>query len=259
LGHRVASNGSSRFKLHLRPKTGSMSLFDGPAIPPLPVKQGVVQVLADYVRYLYDCSKLYIKETHANGPSLWQSVEKTIDYVFTHPNGWEGPQQAQMRQAAVLAGLISDDDKGHARISFVTEGEASLHFCIKSGLSAQAIQVRHPSFLYAGWAFALKRRPARRRYCDRRCWWRNYRYQLVSRPEWQIPRDSSGAVSVSHFDTATVASANPHCFPRCLPGFRFCDESCSGPSARYAVIIVHDRQWPRANNTFSRPITGHII
>ncbi|KAH6910156.1 hypothetical protein BKA70DRAFT_1424706 [Coprinopsis sp. MPI-PUGE-AT-0042] len=32
------------------------------------------------------------------------------------------------------------DEKGHARISFVMEGEASLHYCVKSGLSAQAIQ-----------------------------------------------------------------------------------------------------------------------
>ncbi|KAH6910157.1 hypothetical protein BKA70DRAFT_1424707 [Coprinopsis sp. MPI-PUGE-AT-0042] len=75
------------FKLHIRPKTGSLSLFDGPVVPPLPIKQGVVKVFADYVKYLHDCLKLYIKETHANGPSLWQSVEKTIDYVFTHPNG----------------------------------------------------------------------------------------------------------------------------------------------------------------------------
>jgi hypothetical protein len=116
-------------------------LFDGIEIPDLPVKLGVVKVFADYVRYLYDCSKLYIKETHANGDSLWKSVERDIDFVFTHPNGWEGPQQAQMRLAAVTAGLVEDDEKGRGRISFVTEGEASLHYCIKSGLSTEAIEV----------------------------------------------------------------------------------------------------------------------
>ncbi len=28
------------------------------------------------------------------------------DYVLSHPNGWEGTQQSQMRSAAILAGLI---------------------------------------------------------------------------------------------------------------------------------------------------------
>jgi hypothetical protein len=120
-----------------------MRLFDGLDIPSLPADQGVVKVLSDFFKYLYNCSKLYIQESHANGPSLWESVEKTVEYVFTHPNGWEGPQQAKMRQAALMAGLVSDDDKGQARISFVTEGEASLHYCVNGGLSTQAIQVGH--------------------------------------------------------------------------------------------------------------------
>ena len=118
-----------------------MSLTDGSKIPPLPFNHTVVKVFADYIKYLYDCSKAYIKETHANGASLWQSVEQTIEYVLTHPNGWEGSQQNQMRQAAVKAGLISDNDTGHARVSFVTEGEASLHYCVDKGLSTQAIHV----------------------------------------------------------------------------------------------------------------------
>lgn len=138
-----------RFKLHLRPKTGPLSLFDGPAIPELPLKLGVVKVFADYARYLYDCSKRYITETHANGDSLWKSVEKNIDFVFTHPNGWEGAQQALMRDAAVAAGLVVDDGEGRGRISFVSEGEASLHYCIKSGLSTEAIDVQSISAFHA--------------------------------------------------------------------------------------------------------------
>jgi len=54
--------------------------------------------------------------------------------VLSHPNGWEGAQQWQMRQAAILAGLIPDTTAGHSRLSFVTEGEASLHFAIHNGL-----------------------------------------------------------------------------------------------------------------------------
>jgi hypothetical protein len=47
-----------------------------------------------------------------------------------------------MRRAAVTAGLIPDGAAGQARLSFVTEGEASLHFCIQKGLTNEAIKVR---------------------------------------------------------------------------------------------------------------------
>jgi len=73
---------------------------------------------------------------------MWSSVQKDIQFVLSHPNGWEGFQQSQMRKAAVLAGLISDTPDEHARITFVTEGEASLHFAIQNGLSAQDIKAR---------------------------------------------------------------------------------------------------------------------
>ena len=46
-----------------------------------------------------------------------------------------------MRKAAVMAGLIPDTEDGHSQLSFVTEGEASLHCCIQSGLTNEAIQV----------------------------------------------------------------------------------------------------------------------
>jgi hypothetical protein len=68
-------------------------------------------------------------------------VASEIDYVISHPNGWEGYQQSQIREGVVLAGLIPDTTDGHARVSFVTEGEASLHFSIDNGLPAGAMQV----------------------------------------------------------------------------------------------------------------------
>ncbi|EAU91819.2 hypothetical protein CC1G_04586 [Coprinopsis cinerea okayama7 len=127
------------FKLHLRPRGQRSNLF-GPSMPPLPPGKTVIQVFADYMRYLFDCTALYIAETHANGGLLWNSVKDDIAFVFTHPNGWEGAQQAQMRQAAVMAGLIPGSDEGHKRIHFVTEGESSLHYCINNGLSTEALQ-----------------------------------------------------------------------------------------------------------------------
>lgn len=72
---------------------------------------------------------------------MWDSFGDNIDIVLTHPNGYEGPQQSMMREAAVLAGLVPDAEAAEARVQLVTEGEASLHYCIQSGLSTDAIKV----------------------------------------------------------------------------------------------------------------------
>jgi len=61
--------------------------------------------------------------------------------VLSHPNGWEGPQQTRMRNAAVYGKLVPDTDEGRARIRFVTEGEASLHACVLNGLAADVLSV----------------------------------------------------------------------------------------------------------------------
>jgi len=42
----------------------------------------------------------------------------------------------------VHGGLVSDTDAGRAKIRFVTEGEASLHACVLSGLASEVLSVR---------------------------------------------------------------------------------------------------------------------
>ena len=101
----------------------------------------MVGVFADFLSYLLECASSYIQDTHANGPDLWNSVKSDIDFVLSHPNGWEGAQQSEIRRAAVLAELIPDNESGHSRISFVTEGEASLHYSVENGLPAGAMKV----------------------------------------------------------------------------------------------------------------------
>lgn len=122
------------FKLHLRPTQANAPAagHKKDEVPPLPPNKTVVDVFADFMKYLLDCAKAYISQTH--GEKVWTSLENDIMYVLTHPNGWGGPQQGQMRQAAVKAGWIPDTEHGAARVSFVTEGEASLHFCLSNGL-----------------------------------------------------------------------------------------------------------------------------
>jgi len=131
---------SSRFKLHLRNKIGTGKNVSKD-IPSLPLNKSVVDVFSDFLRYLFLCAENYIKDTHANGPVFWESVKNDIDLVLSHPNGWEGTQQQEMRKAAVAARLIPDTGPGHSRLTFVTEGEASLHFSIQNGLPVGAMKV----------------------------------------------------------------------------------------------------------------------
>ena len=122
-------------------------------IPPLPANKTIVQVFGDFLRYLYKCTRTYIEQTHAGGVELWSSLEGHVDFVLTHPNGWEGPQQAQMRSAAIHGALIPDSPDGHARVQFVTEGEASLHYCISNNYSSDVIKVIHFIFQIVFLAF----------------------------------------------------------------------------------------------------------
>ncbi|KAF8907421.1 hypothetical protein CPB85DRAFT_840353 [Mucidula mucida] len=121
------------FKLHLRPKALAASHITDADIPALPRGKTALDIFADFLRYLFAAAKAYIIETTPSGVSLWNSVEHNIDFVLTHPNGWEGQQQGLMRRAAVVAGLI-EDGIGQERLQFVTEGEASLHFCINKNV-----------------------------------------------------------------------------------------------------------------------------
>ncbi|PCH36676.1 hypothetical protein WOLCODRAFT_109026 [Wolfiporia cocos MD-104 SS10] len=128
------------FKLHLRPTSLKSEGDIRARVPPLPRGKTVIDVFADFLRYLYSCAQKYIVETHANGESLWVSIESQIELVLSHPNGWEGNQQTKMRRAAIQGGLVPDTQAGHSRVHFVTEGEASLHFCINSGFATETLQ-----------------------------------------------------------------------------------------------------------------------
>ncbi|GJE90679.1 HSP70 family protein [Phanerochaete sordida] len=128
------------FKLHLRPNALESDGLRAADLRPLPPGKTVVEVFGDFLMYLFDCTKKYIIETHPNGASLWSSVQDRIEIVLSHPNGWEGSQQGKMRQAAVYARLVPDTPDGHARVHFVTEGEASLLYCVDNGLAANVIR-----------------------------------------------------------------------------------------------------------------------
>ncbi|PBK65414.1 hypothetical protein ARMSODRAFT_940364 [Armillaria solidipes] len=127
----------SGFKLHLRPNIQGFAIqARSTNFPPLPPGKDVVSVFADFFKYLFECAKTYILETQPSATTFWSSVEDSIEFILSHPNGWEGRDQANMRRATVLAGLVPNEAAGEERVHFVTEGEASLHFCIHHGLSS---------------------------------------------------------------------------------------------------------------------------
>ncbi|KAJ7157455.1 hypothetical protein C8R46DRAFT_1178680 [Mycena filopes] len=126
------------FKLHLRPTTGVISRA---SIPRLPANKAASDVFGDFLRYLFNCAKLYITDHYPSGNALWIELENTMEFVLTHPNGWDGVQQSKMRSAAIVAGLIPNAREDWERIHFVTEGESSLHFCILNGLATDPLRL----------------------------------------------------------------------------------------------------------------------
>ena len=130
----------NRWKLNLAPKALCKKL---PAryAPALPYDLSVVDIFADFMNYLFACAESYIKDSHAFGGSVWESVKADVIFILSHPNGWGGAEQVTMRRAAVKAELIPDTDEGHDRVRFVTEGEASFNFCVNNGISGDAMKV----------------------------------------------------------------------------------------------------------------------
>ena len=148
----------------------------------LPKGKTIVDVFADFMRYLFDSTKTLFKTSEPNGELRWNSISESIELVLTHPNGWGGPQQAQLRTAAIKAGIVPDTPAGHSRVHFVTEGEASFSFCATQTQAGKNLKVCHTFPTQS----QVSETPAARRasFDHRRGWW-NHRYQhLHGSQQW---------------------------------------------------------------------------
>ena len=94
----------SRWKLHLRPPLLASTINRDDDLPPLPSGKSAVDVLTDFIKYLFSCVKIYIEDHHL--AFQWSSVEGSIEFIVTHPNDWEGVQQQLYRLAVERAGLV---------------------------------------------------------------------------------------------------------------------------------------------------------
>ena len=108
----------------------------------LPKGKTIVDVFADFMRYLFDSMKTLFIDTEPKG---WGSVSDNIVLVLTHPNGWGGPEQAKLRTAAVRAGIVPDTPAGRSSVLFVTEGEASFNFCTAYTQAGRDLKARRAS------------------------------------------------------------------------------------------------------------------
>jgi len=107
----------------------------------LPKGKTIVDLFADFIRFLFDSTIAHIKEVEPTGELLWENFGPTVELVLTHPNGWEGQQQEVMRKAVVRAGIF-DVEEARSRVSFVTEGEASFNYCVTHTKSGDSLRVR---------------------------------------------------------------------------------------------------------------------
>ena len=109
----------------------------------LPKGKTIIDIFADFMRYLFDSAKALFKSSEPNGELRWDSISGSIELVLTHPNGWGGPQQTHLRNAAIKAGIVPDTPAGHASVHFVTEGEASFNFCATNTQAGKNLKVYH--------------------------------------------------------------------------------------------------------------------
>ncbi|CAG7852131.1 SubName: Full=Uncharacterized protein {ECO:0000313/EMBL:CCA70381.1} [Serendipita indica DSM 11827] len=108
------------FKLHLHPD--SMKVVDEPPvygsvtnvsptfeIPPLPPSVSLKQIYAHLLGYLFDHFRNFFKENTVDGTRIWQRLGERCTIVLATPNGWDTTQQAFLRSAAILGGLLPEN------------------------------------------------------------------------------------------------------------------------------------------------------
>ena len=106
----------------------------------LPKGKSLQAIFADFIRYLYDSAKAFIQECDPKGNELWESVERNIDLILSHPNGWGYLEQDFLRGSVVQASVFTMQEV-YSRVSFVTEGEATFNFCVNNIRSGELLEV----------------------------------------------------------------------------------------------------------------------
>jgi len=62
----------------------------------------------------------------ATGQDVWSDLRHRAEIVFSHPNRWGAEQQKFLKEAAVQAGIVTQEGTLH----FVEEAEAAASFAL---------------------------------------------------------------------------------------------------------------------------------
>ncbi|CEL54213.1 Heat shock 70 kDa protein 12B OS=Homo sapiens GN=HSPA12B PE=2 SV=2 [Rhizoctonia solani AG-1 IB] len=128
---------AKRFKLLLHPK--EMREKFAIKVDPLPNGVTLPQIYADFMKYLIKHTEPYFKNRIVDGSMIWEAYKDKTIFVIGHPNGWSLREQEFLRKAAIKGGLVDTAD-AKRRVRFVTEAEASVHYCIENSNISSRLQ-----------------------------------------------------------------------------------------------------------------------
>ena len=95
----------------------------------MPTGVTIERVYADLMKYLMIHTRGFFEMTTPDGAEIWGRVRNTIVIVLATPNVWGMREQATLRNAAIMASLVTEENAGYL-LQFVTEAEASVHYAI---------------------------------------------------------------------------------------------------------------------------------
>jgi hypothetical protein len=135
----------------------------------IPPGKSAQDIFTDYLRWIMKCTEDFISAKYRGGAQLIEETYRSRTIVLTHPNGWEGAQQAAMRKACVDSAIV--DQSKAKNVQFVSEAEASMTFALTSQAMSSWTQVSRStsafcipvySHVITGWLS--------NRHCGRRRW-----------------------------------------------------------------------------------------
>jgi hypothetical protein len=95
----------------------------------LPSGVPLSQIYADFLGYLLQHTQTYFEDHILDGKRIWRTYKSNLEVIIAHPNGWGIREQSFLRSATVTAGFTSTG-AATSRVHFVSEAEASVHFCM---------------------------------------------------------------------------------------------------------------------------------
>ncbi|KAJ1303485.1 hypothetical protein OPQ81_011672 [Rhizoctonia solani] len=115
------------FKLNLHPD--DMKTKHGLKLESLPPGVPLRQIYSDFLGYLLRNTQAYFEDRIVDGKRIWQRYKPEMEVIIAHPNGWGIREQTFLRNTAIDAKFVSASQAA-SKVRFVTEAEASVHFCI---------------------------------------------------------------------------------------------------------------------------------